>query len=368
MKILFLVPYPLQEAPSQRFRFEQYFQTITGQGHYYAVQSFLNSQDWKVWYQSGKLLRKSFILLKGFLKRVAALFTITSYDFIFVHREVTPVGPPIFEWIIAKVLRKKIIYDFDDAIWLTDKTNEGWLERTIRWRSKVGLICRWSYKVSCGNEFLGDYARQYTNDVVLNPTTIDTENVHNPDLYWGIPRAARNDGKVIIGWTGSHSTLKYLQELEPVLQRLETRYSNLEFCVIADRAPELTLTCLRFKPWSRATEISDLSRVDIGIMPLPDDQWAKGKCGFKALQYMAMEIPTIASPVGVNIKIIKHAVNGFSASTVQDWENYLIHLIEHAELRKGMGEEGRKTVVDSYSVSSNSDNFLRLFNDQINSA
>src|SRR5688500_1091441 len=122
------------------------------------------------------------------------------YDFVFIHREVSPLGPPIFEWILAKVLKKNIIYDFDDAIWLTDRHDESLVFRLLKWRSKVDLICRWSHKVSCGNEYLCRFAANFNNNVVYNPTTIDTENLHNPSFF---KQPSGHLDKITIGWTGS---------------------------------------------------------------------------------------------------------------------------------------------------------------------
>jgi glycosyltransferase involved in cell wall biosynthesis len=363
MKILFLVPYPVDEAPSQRFRFEQYAAILLSKGFEITFQSFLSLTTWKLFYGSGNVLKKGFALLIGFLKRFLILLSVPTYDYVFFHREVTPIGPPVFEWLIAKVLRKKIIYDFDDAIWMTDKTNESGIEKIIRWRSKVASICKWSYKVSCGNEYLAAYARQFNAYVVVNPTTIDTEEVHNRHSQ-SAPSgfdSAQPDKKVVIGWTGSHSTLKYLTSIESVLQTIEHEFYHVSFLVIADRKPELKLTRLNFIPWNKKTEASDLQKMDIGIMPLPDDEWAKGKCGFKALQYMAMKIPCVVSPVGVNTTIIEQGINGFLATSEKEWENHLKTLINNAELRKNFGEAGRKKVVEQYSVKSNIENFLRLF-------
>lgn len=356
MKILFLVPYPIGESPSQRFRFEQYFTLLSKNGTQYEVKSFLSSGNWRIFYQSGNFFLKIRTIAEGFLRRLAILFTIFGYEFVFIHRELTPIGPPIFEWIIAKVFKKKMVYDFDDAIWLTDK-KESWIEKTIRWRGKVASICRWSYRVSAGNNYLADYARQFNEKVIVNPTTIDTEKIHNKDLH-----RFEKDGRIVIGWTGSHSTLKYLKDVEQVLQHIESKYPTVNFWVIADKAPDLKLNRLIFKPWSVETEVSDLAEIDIGIMPLPNDEWTKGKCGFKALQYMALEKPTIASAVGVNNIIINHGVNGLIAKDIDDWKKLLSLLIEDESLRKGLGKEGRKTVDHNYSVLSNEDTFLSLFN------
>ena len=358
MNILFLVPYPVKESPSQRFRFEQYFKILTSQGYSFTVQSFLNSQNWRLFFKPGNWLLKIRALLNGFYNRFSILLSLARYDFIFIHREVFPLGPPVLEWLIAKVFRKKIIYDFDDAIWHTDRQRESLLMKFVKWRSKVANICRWSYRISCGNDYLCLYARNFNKDVVLNPTTIDTEALHNPHEYLRNPLV---ENKIIIGWTGSHSTLKYLREIEPVLQKIEEQFPFVTIRVIADREPDLRLKSLIFKPWSIETEIEDLATFDIGIMPLPDDEWSKGKCGFKALQYMALEIPTIASTVGVNSAIIEHEINGYLAASLTDWENYLKLLITNHELRRAVGKRGRRKVMSDYSVESNAENFLSLF-------
>jgi glycosyltransferase involved in cell wall biosynthesis len=356
MKILFLFPYPLGESPSQRFRFEQYFSVLEKAGIQYSTQSFWNIETWKILYKPGKGLKKAIGFLRGVARRFKVLLTLATMDYVFIHRECTPVGPPLFEWLISIVFRKRIIYDFDDAIWLPNTSKENKIVSLLKWNIKINAICRWSYKISCGNLFLCDYAYKYNRKIVLNPTTIDTENLHNPKFF----NRATSAG-VVIGWTGSHSTLQYLTNLEGPLQELEEKHDDLSFMVIANRPPELKLKKLIFKEWSKETEIKHLAEFDIGIMPLPDDQWANGKCGFKALQYMAMEIPAVASPVGVNSTIIEHGVDGLLASTAREWKNSLEELILKPDLRLRLGKQGREKVIRNYSVRSNSDNFLSLF-------
>lgn len=353
MKILFVIPYPIQRSPSQRFRFEQYFGILKQAGFQYSTDSFLNDDGWKIIYRKGHGFSKFFVLLRGLLKRLFTVFRSSSYDFVFIHREAAPVGPPVFEWLMAKVLRKKIIYDFDDAIWLTDKTSENFFARTIRWRSKVGSICKWAYRVSCGNHYLCEYARKFNSSVVFNPTTIDLNHHHL--------RHHETENKLIIGWTGSHTTLKYLDEVIDVLNTISEKYPNTEFHVIANQSPSQSIRNLRFIPWSEETEVTALSAFDIGIMPLPDDEWSKGKCGFKALQYMSLGIPCIASAVGANSVIIQDGKNGLLCKSREDWLTNITRLIDDRELRKRLGDGGRETVVSNYSVASNSYNFVSLF-------
>jgi glycosyltransferase involved in cell wall biosynthesis len=357
IKILFLVPYPLKESPSQRFRFEQYFSTLEKKGYSYSVRSFLNSQNWHLFFKEGNFGLKTWAISLGLVKRFLMLFEVRLYDFVFIHREATPIGPPIIEWILTKVFRKKIIYDFDDAIWLTDRRKESSILRILKWRSKVKYVCKWSLKVSCGNDYLCSFASKFNQHVTYNPTTVDTENHHNPSLF-SVPE---NNEKIVIGWTGSYSTLKYLSEIEGVLKKMEDENPLVEFIIIADQKPDLPLKNLTFISWNIETEIADLLNFDIGIMPLPDDEWAKGKCGFKLLQYMALKIPSVASPVGVNSTIIDHGINGFLAESPDDWLKYMICLINDKDLRKKIGKSGRKKVIDYYSVLSNSTRFTSLF-------
>lgn len=358
MKVFFLIPYPLHHSPSQRFRFEQYFDILRQAGITYHTQSFWDIQSWKILYKRGHQSAKVLGFMRGFLRRLFVLFKLVNVDFVFIHRECMPVGPPILEWFIARVLHKKIIYDFDDAIWLPNTSAENKLAAFIKWHSKTNAICRWSYTVSCGNDFLADHARNFNAKVVTLPTTIDTQ-LHNPLLR---NKSQSSDKPIVIGWTGSHSTLKYLYNLVPVLQRIENKYADrILFLIIADKDPLINLKQLEFLPWKKETEIKDLSQFDIGIMPLPDDIWTKGKCGFKALQYMALEIPAVVSPVGVNLKIIQDNVNGFLAATEEEWVTKLSQLIEQPDLRDRLGKSGCHTVVNHYSVKSQQQKYLDLF-------
>jgi glycosyltransferase involved in cell wall biosynthesis len=305
------------------------------------------------------MLSKFKAVLLGFSKRFFAIFKSPMYDFVFIHREVAPFGPPIFEWILVKLLKKRIIYDFDDAIWMTDRQQEPAILRMLKWRGKVSSICKWAFKVSCGNQFLCDYASLFNGNVLCVPTTVDTDYLHNSQLH---EVTTRSPGKTIIGWTGSHSTLKYLNEIDYVLHKILKDYNDVEVVVIADKHPTLQhTTAVRFVPWNAKSEIDDLLQFDIGIMPLPDDAWSKGKCGFKALQYMALALPAVASPVGVNVRIIDNGVNGFLCTTPEEWDQALRKLINDPDLRKRMGVLGRKKVVENYSVVSNTDKFLSLF-------
>ena len=353
--ILFLVPYPLGRAPSQRFRFEQYLDALPAHGHQYTVAPFLSVETWNILYKPGHTGTKAWGILGGFARRLKTLFSISAYDFVFIHREAAPLGPPVFEWLIAKGLGKKIIYDFDDAIWLANTSEANSVAAGLKWHLKVDDICRWAYKNSCGNSYLATYAKRSNPSVVVNPTTIDTEHLHNQLRDQAIP------SRLVIGWTGTHSTLKYLDQVMPVLARLEAEGLNFEFRVISNQPPALLLRSLVFLPWRKDTEIADLLGFHIGLMPLEDDQWAQGKCAFKALQYMALGIPPLVSPVGMNTEVVRHDQNGFICTSPSDWEASLRQLLADATLRQRLGRTARQTIEQRYSVRANMANFVGLF-------
>jgi glycosyltransferase involved in cell wall biosynthesis len=254
---------------------------------------------------------------------------------------------------MAKVLGAKIIYDFDDAIWLANTSEHNKIAAGLKWHQKVDSICKWAHKVSCGNEYLCDHARQFNTNVVLNPTTIDTENHHNRIKNQHTPT-------VVIGWTGTHSTVDYLDDLVPVLRKLEQEL-DFEFRVISNRKPDFELESMVYVPWQKDTEIADLLKFNFGVMPLTDDKWAKGKCGFKALQYMSLGMPAIVSPVGVNNRIVTDGKDGFLCSTPETWELAMRKLISDETLRVQMGAAARQKIEGQFSVLSNSGNFLSLF-------
>jgi glycosyltransferase involved in cell wall biosynthesis len=352
-KILFIAPYPFDEAPSQRFRFEQYFNFLRENNFEIHFTPFLDQKTWKTLYSEGKVLRKMLGVVRSFLKRFLLLFTLYKYDFVFIHREASHIGPPIFEFLIAKVFRKKYIYDFDDAIWLPNysETNARFHRLKAYW--KVRYCIKWAGSISAGNDYLANYARKFNSNVQVIPTTIDTENHHNLITDY-------NQEKLVIGWTGTHTTMRYLDFIVPVIKELEQKY-DFEFLIISNEAPAYHLKSLRFLKWKRETEIADLARISIGVMPLEMDIWSEGKCGFKGLQYMSLGIPALMSPVGVNTQIVSHSENGFLPIKLEDWKVQLEKLLTDVDLRKKIGEAGKKTINERYSVLSNQSNYLSLF-------
>lgn len=358
-KILFIVHHRLQRSPGQRFRFEQYLEALQNDGFEIEISNILSEKDDRIFYSSGNYLGKFWIMIKSFFHRMSDAQRCKQFDIVFVYREAFMLGTILFEGLFAQS-RAKLIFDFDDSIWIND-TSEGnknlsWLKNPDKTRSIIKL----ADTVIVGNEYLAEYSRQYNPRTVIIPTTIDTS-YHKPQQL----RPLREN--VCIGWTGTSTTLRHFTDIEPVLLRIKSKYGErVRFKLINNAQYSNNKLGLETTPWTLNREIEDLMDIDIGIMPLPDDQWAKGKCGFKGLQYMALEIPTVMSPVGVNTAIIQHGENGFLARTDEEWYSILSQLIDSAELRRSIGANGRQTIIEKYSVECYKERYIAIFNSLIN--
>ena len=352
-QIAFITPYPFNSAPGQRFRFEMYYDVLNERNIGFKLFPFLDKETNRILFEDGKILSKIWGVLKGFGKRALNLIELRSYDYIFIFREASPVGPPLFEWILSKLFKKKIIYDFDDAIWLHFKSEKNKITNSIKWTKKVNSICKWSYKVSCGNEYLAEHSRKFNNQTYVIPTIVDTDNKHN------VLKKVKQSN-LIVGWTGTHSTNKLLRLIEVPLRKLQEKY-DFTFVAISNIDPKIKLVNYKFIKWKEESEISDLLKIDIGVMPLNNTKWNNGKCGFKAVQYLSLGIPAVVSPVGVNPKIVVDGVNGYLAKNEEEWYNYLEKLLLDHDLREKYGREGRSHIIRNYSKLSTKDAFVSLF-------
>lgn len=353
-KVLFLIHNRKDRSPGQRFRFEQYLDFLETNGYNCVLSPLLNEKDDKIFYGKGKIIQKVWIVLKGAFKRYADLRRAKDFDIIFIFREAFFTGSYYFEKKISKK-GKKVIFDFDDAIWIDNVSNSNKSFAFLKDASKTSNIINLSDLVFAGNEYLKSYASQFNVNIVVIPTTIDTNE------YRPVKVATQN--KVVIGWSGSITTIQHFEYAVAVLKKIKNKYvDKIEIKVIGDANYVNAELEIKGLGWNKTTEISDLCSFDIGIMPLPNDEWAKGKCGLKGLQYMALEVPTIMSPVGVNTEIIENGINGFLATTENDWIERLSDLIESKELREKIGKSGRQTVVEKYSVEANKQKYLDAFN------
>lgn len=353
-KVLILCAHRPKRSPSQRYRFEQYLPYLETQGYQFTYSYLLDANDDVTFYSQGNFLAKIFILFKSVLIRVNDCFRFKNFDIVFIQREATFFGTSFFEKR-AFNSGAKVIFDFDDSIWLADTSpgNKKW--EWIKKPEKFFKSAAYAHTVIAGNAYLAVKAQQVNKNVIVIPTTIDTDiHIPKPEL--------RKKAYVTIGWSGSVSTVKHFDQLVPVLIKLKERYKDqIRFKVIGEKNYHNTLLATEAVAWSETTEVDELNSLDIGIMPLPNDEWANGKCGLKGLSYMACGVPTVMAEVGVNKSIVKHGINGFLAANDYEWFNFLGELIENKSLRLQIGNKGRETVLEKYSVHANKALYLWAF-------
>jgi len=292
------------------------------------------------------------ILIKSFFKLCEEVFLKKPSSIVFVQRECFMIGTSLFERLFT--LRSKLIFDFDDSIWLPTISKGNQRLKFLKNPDKIKKIISFSSQVVCGNQYLATYASKYNSNVIIIPSTIDT------DRYYTRKKATPK--AITIGWSGSFTTVPHFEYLIPALIKIQFKYGDwVNFLLIGVAGYNCKGLNIRSMPWNAKSEVEDLHFFDIGIMPLPDDEWTRGKCGMKGLQYMAAGIPTIMSPVGVNKEIIQDGENGFLASTEAEWIDKLTSLIESADLRERIGLNGRKTIEEKYSVKAVAPRYLELF-------
>jgi glycosyltransferase involved in cell wall biosynthesis len=338
LRVLVLLPYPTNQVPGQRFRIEQWAPHLHQEGLEVTLSPFLAPSAMGVLYGRGRSLSKVRETIRAYLGRLRVLRRLGSYDVAFVHREAVILGSARLERFVAK--RLPVVYDFDDAIYLGQANTMNPWAAWLRDSGKTEALCRLARHVTVGNDILAAYARPRASAVTVLPTTIDTE------AY--VVRGRPPHSRPVLGWSGSVTTLPYLAAMRDTLLRLRQRL-DFELRVIGGEleVPGLDVRC---RPWRAETEVEDLQALDVGIMPLPDDPWTRGKCGLKALQYMALGIPAVVSPVGVNAEIVRDGENGFLASTPEEWVARAAMLLTNAELRRRLGSAARRTVEDRYSA------------------
>jgi glycosyltransferase involved in cell wall biosynthesis len=337
VRVLCLTTLPT-EGPSNRLRVEQYAAPLRAHGLDLVVSPFFDAATYRILYQPGHTLAKAVGVVRGGFRRIRDAARVGKFDVVLVHRESSPLGPPLFERLLAR-RRIPYVFDFDDALFLgpVHPSNRRW--SWLRHPSRVGEAVHGAAAIVTVNEYLATWARGYNEDVTIIPTPVDVHRFR--------PRGRPGrDGPIVLGWTGSSTTADYLRLLDEPLAALATR-ADVVLRVIGGQYRHSTVP-VDVRPFSLATEADDLADIDIGLLPEPDDAWTRGKGAYKALLYMAMGIPVVASRVGVNEQFI--ADGGICVDNSEEWVDAIMRLVHDPELRARYGVAGRSRMESTFGL------------------
>lgn len=340
LRVLCLATLPTLGA-GNRLRFEQYRAPLRALGVELEMSPFFDAVAYAVLYRDGHVAQKAVAVLRGLLRRARDLIRARRFDVIVVYRESLPIGPPLFERLLAR-WGVPYVFDFDDAIFLgpVHPANRRWA--WLRHPSRVAETARRARRVIVPNEYLAGWARQHNPDVTVIPTAVDTER-HRPMARTGGDRA-------VLVWSGSSTTAPYLRQLDAVLSALAIRRDDLAVRVIGGEYAHAGVPVER-RGFDLDREAIDVGTADIGLLPEPDDAWTRGKGAFKALLYMAAALPVVASAVGVNPEVIVEGETGYCVADDAGWVAAIDRLASDPALRARLGDSGRQRVIDRYSVA-----------------
>ncbi|HEV8434030.1 MAG TPA: glycosyltransferase family 4 protein [Thermoanaerobaculia bacterium] len=343
IRVLALASYPV-EAASSRYRIVQFIEPLARRGIDVTFSPFLDAPLFDALYKPGKLFRRLPRLFLRTAARLGAVVAATRADVVFVQRDAMLFGPPVIEWLIARVLRKRMIVDLDDANWIAYPSPVyGRLATWLKWPSKTDRLIGWADAVTCGSPNIAGYANG-----ILVPTVVDTKRFH--------PAPHRDTAIPTVGWVGTHSTYAYLQRLLPLFERLASEVPFRLRIVGSGRAKiEVRGVDVEMQPWSLAREVEDFQALDVGVYPIADDAWSAGKAGFKAVQYMATGVPFVMSPVGVCASMGIEGRTHLLARSDDEWHDALLRLIRDVELRESLSKEGRVFAEAHYDIEQQAD-------------
>jgi glycosyltransferase involved in cell wall biosynthesis len=350
-KILVICPHPENVVPGQRLKYEQYFQYFRENGYDISVSSFMTRSFQAIVYKPGRFVSKAGWTFYGYLRRIRDLLRLRNFDVVYIFLWVTPFGTTLFERIF-RFVAKKIIYDIDDLVFLGKTSQSNKIVAILKGRSKPPYLIRTADHVITCTPYLDSYARQW------NQATTDISSTINTETYTPVNRY-KNEQILTLGWSGSHSTSEYLHIIDDVLRRL-AKALDFRLLVIGDPGFKLRGINVDARGWNLDTEVKDLQEIDIGLYPLPDELWVQGKSGLKALQYMALGIPTVASAVGANFRVIEDGLSGLLVNSLDEWEDRILRLAGDPELRRRIGTKARERVEQIFSIKVNRDRYLNV--------
>lgn len=342
LKVLFLTRYPIEGA-SSRYRVFQYIPHLEALGVRCEVQSFMSQAMYARYFSPGGSVQKVWYVLVAIAQRLSVLLSFRDYDIIYMQRELFPIGPP---WV-ERYMKSRgaiLLYDYDDALFINKQSRYNPLASVFRSASKTFDIFRLVDGVIAGNDWLRDTALSHGAKAVTLTVAEDTDRIkmHAPHT---------NNGPVTLGWLGSTSTVKYLRTIEPALKKIAEHYPNVRFEIMGGGDLQMDGVPWKHYSWSIDDELSALARFDIGLMPLPNEDWALGKSGGKARTYMAGGVVPVCSAIGYNLELIRDGETGFLCSDQAQWYEVISELISDADLRQRIALQAREEIVQKFCVS-----------------
>jgi len=347
-------------------KYEQYFTDWRSLGYHIDISSFMDLRMWEVVYSPGSYFEKILGVLRGQLRRFRDLFRIADYDLIYVFMWVTPFGTSAFERIVRR-LAKRLVYDIEDNVLVEQISTRGGYHPN-RWTAllkgpgKARFLTKVADHVITSSPFLNELCLKINNNELSTyiSSSVDTDRFRPTNLY-------HNENVVVIGWTGTFSSKIYLDLLRGVFLELTDRV-KFKLKVIGNFDYDLPGIDLEVVQWSSQTEVEDLQTIDIGVYPLPIDDWVLGKSGLKAIQYMAFGLPIVASKVGTTPLLISDEVDGLLVESQEEWVDALERLVREPDLRRSLGEAARAKVVQKYSVAAVKRDYRRVLESVMNGA
>tara|TARA_B110000263_G_C15310870_1_gene513152 strand:- start:3167 stop:4243 length:1077 start_codon:yes stop_codon:yes gene_type:complete len=352
-KILVLCPYPEGKAAGQRFKYEQYFKSWEKEGHSIEVSPFFDQSTWDVLYEPSNFIKKTLGTLRGYIRRFLDLFCLGKYDVVYIFMWVTPLGPPIFERLI-RLIAKKVVYDFDDSVFLKGERPKSINFNLSKVHDKSTYLIKHADHVILSSPYNLEFClkENFYSSATYVPCSINTDRF--------IPKEQKKEDKnLVLGWTGTFSSVAYLDLLKNALGNL-SRDLNFKLLLITNFDYSFDEIDLEVIQWNEVTEIEDLHRIDIGLYPLSEDEWSLGKGGLKVMQYMSIGIPSVATNHGTAKNIIKHGETGLLVNTDEEWIAAIKNLIEDSGLRYKMGNSAREHVVKNYSTTMIEKYYLKI--------
>jgi glycosyltransferase involved in cell wall biosynthesis len=357
MNVLALASYPV-EAAATRFRLQQFVGLLAERGIDLSIHPFLDSQLFKQLYRQKSWPRTAVGLTTSALRRMKDVISARRADVIFVQREAMMFGPPVIEWLSAQALKRPLVLDLDDATYVSyTSPTYGGLGKALKWFGKTDDLIKWARIVICGNSGIAEYVASKGTEARVIPTVVDT-NVFKP-----LPHTVVRNPPVL-GWIGTHSTFPYLESIFPVLGDLARRQA-FRLKIVGAGKDDVSVPNVEVEntDWQMDREVADFQAIDIGLYPIDASLyagWAAGKSGFKAVQYMAVGVPYVATPVGGSAEIGVAGTTHLFAETPEEWYRALDSLLTNTEVRREMGAAGRRFVIEHYGLEDQADKLAEV--------